>query len=124
MVVDVAWSPNGKHIVSSSTDGVMHIWEAETGKNIRTITLTKPKPDVEVPQSAIAWSPDGQRIASGDSNGSVQIWDANTGNRLLLFEGHTGAVTSIMWSPDGKFVLSAGDDHTVRIWQLPHTANW
>src|SRR6266516_2265599 len=46
----------------------------------------------------------------------VEVWDATTGKTVLIYKGHTKAVTSVVWSPDGKYIASGSSDATVRVW--------
>ena len=36
-VTSVAYSPDGKHIVSGSWDSTVKVWNAATGKEVRTV---------------------------------------------------------------------------------------
>lgn len=111
-VTDVAWSPKGRQIASSSVDYTVQVWDATSGENnliYRTYSwyvLT------------IAWSPDGIHIASGSPDGTVQMWNVTTGKTLRVYTGHTDGVESVVWSPDGTRIASASDDYTVRVWDI------
>jgi len=56
VVSQVYWSPNGKRIVSGSTDDTTRIWDAETGAEL--LTLSTPGDWIIFP----AWSADGQHL--------------------------------------------------------------
>ena len=62
----VAWSPDGKRIVSGDEDRTAQVWEATTGKTLLTYDNT-------VAPAGLAWSPDGKRIASIASK-TVRVW--------------------------------------------------
>ena len=36
-VTSVAYSPDGKHIISGSWDSTVKVWNAATGKEVRTV---------------------------------------------------------------------------------------
>ena len=91
----VVWSPDGKHIASSSDDKTVRVWDAATGMLLRT--LEGHSSSVE----SVAWSPDGKYIASGSDDKTVMVWDAATGKLLRTLEGHTYSGLSVAWSPDG-----------------------
>src|SRR5258706_9575021 len=74
LVLALAWSPDGTSIVSGSSDGSMHIWEAANGRN--TFTYRDPSKWYAWACS-LAWSPDGTCIASGGDDKTVQIWQAD-----------------------------------------------
>ncbi len=106
----VAWSPDGKHIVSSSNDKTAQVWNALDG----TLLFTYSGHANAV--TAVAWSPDGTRIASASSDNTVQVWNAVNGNLLFTYSGHTATVWSVIWSPDSTRIASGSADNTVQVW--------
>jgi WD40 repeat protein len=105
----VAWSPDSRRLATlgdatpNTSPGVVHVWEAATGKRLRTYSGALP---------ALAWSPDGTRIAQASFDKTVQIWEAATGKHLLSYTGHPTPVRSLAWSPDGSRIASVdGTDH-------------
>ena len=113
-VSSVAYSPDGKRIVSGSRDKTVKVWDALTGKDL--LTLKGHTADV----TSVAISADGKRIVSGSRDNTVKVWDALTGKDLLTLKGHTNGVSSVAVSPDGKRIVSGGDDSggdiTVKVW--------
>ena len=88
-VVSVAFSPNGQHIVSGSSDMTVRVWDAETGQS--TLTMQGHTSAV----MSVAYSPNGQHIASGSYDETVRVWDAETGQSLLTMHGHGSGVASV-----------------------------
>lgn len=66
---------------------------------------------------SISVSPDGSSYAVGNQDGSVSVFDTQ-GRLLLVFEGHTDAVTSVIYSPDARSLFTGSIDGTVRIIDL------
>jgi WD40 repeat protein len=106
----VAFSPDGKQVVSSSSDRTIRLWDAATGAALQTL---EGHTDYI---SSVAFSPDGKQVVSGSDDRTVQLWDAATGAALRTLEGHTSYITSVAFSPDGKQVVSGSGDQTVRLW--------
>ncbi len=114
-VSEVAWSPDGHHILTGSDDGTACIWDATTGDN--TLTLNH-----KAHVTAVAWSPDGHHILTGSADGAARIWDATTGDNTLTVT-HTDWVRAVAWSSDGRHILTGSDDRTARIWDATTADN-
>ncbi|KAJ7199412.1 quinon protein alcohol dehydrogenase-like superfamily, partial [Mycena pura] len=111
-VLSVAFSLDGQHIVSGSSDQTLRIWDAATGA-----AIGKPLQGHNDAVSSVVFSPDGQRIVSGSGDKMVRIWDAATGAAIgEPLQGHNDAVSSVAFSPDGQRIVSGSGDRTVRIW--------
>lgn len=111
-ITQVVLSRDGKHVVSSSNDETVRIWNLDTGSEV--MTLRWHSDEVQ----CVAISPDGNRIASGAHDG-IKVWDASTGSELMTLRGHPGGVSSVDFSPDGRKIVSGGYDGTVKIWDAP-----
>src|SRR5262249_55047968 len=82
----VAFSPDGRQLVSGGEDNTIHLWDLATGVLVRTI----PGHRGRVVQ--ITFSPDGTQLASVGEDKSVRLWDPKTGLELATFHGHSHAV--------------------------------
>jgi WD40 repeat protein len=111
-VTAVAWSPDGKYIVSGSLDKTVRVWGVNPSDHFPPFLYRGHNAGI----GAVAWSPDGQRIVSGSDDTTVQIWDALTGKHVTICRGHTDVVKTVAWSPDGKYIASGSADGTVRLW--------
>src|SRR5688500_3978604 len=72
-LANAAFSPDGKKVVTASSDGTARIWDSATGAVLATLSGHE-----EAVRSA-AFSPDGARVVTASRDGSARIWDATTG---------------------------------------------
>src|SRR5262249_1494751 len=109
----VAFSPNGKRIVSGEGwfggQGGLRVWDAESGRQLHHFKGET--------VWSVAFSPDGQRIATGySSEQAVQVLAAATGQTQLALQVHRGFIINLSFSPDGRQLASSSADRTVRVW--------
>ena len=108
----VAYSPDGRRIISGSSDKTIRIWDTETGA-----AVGKPLEGHSEGVYSVTYSPDGRRIISGSRDKMIRIWDAETGAAVgTPLEGHSEAVLSVAYSPNGRHIISGSGDKTIRIW--------
>jgi WD40 repeat protein/tRNA A-37 threonylcarbamoyl transferase component Bud32 len=109
-VRSVAFSPDGRRIVTASFDNTAGVWDVSTG---RLVTLIRGHTDRVI---SAAFSPDGDRIVTGSFDRTARIWDTATGREIIRLSGHTDRVRCAVFSPDGQSVATGSYDKTVRIW--------
>jgi WD40 repeat protein len=96
-------SPNGDYIVSASDDGTLKVWDADTGKEQRT--LRGHTSDV----TGCAISPAGDAIVSASWDQTLKVWDARTGACLSTLYVN-GQLNACAFHPDGEHIVAAGAD--------------
>jgi len=111
-VDDIAFSADGKFILSGSADGIMRLWDVATGKEIRQFI------GHSMSINSVVFSPDGKFVLSGGSDKTIRLWDVNIGKEIKQFIGHTEFVKTVVFLPDGKSILSSSFDKTMRFWDI------
>jgi WD40 repeat protein len=112
-LTSVAVSPDGKVVVTGSSDTMEHIWDLETGERLRTLG------GQVKPASPLVISPDGTWLVAPTESGSTlgaALWNVETGKRIGSLKGHQGPVHDVTVSWDGRYVATAGEDGTARVW--------
>ncbi|MGW2161627.1 nSTAND1 domain-containing NTPase [Nonomuraea sp. NPDC001699] len=109
-VRNLAWSPDGRCIVTASRDGTGRVWDAVTGRTLAVLSGHEGMVEMA------SWSPDSTMVATASRDQSVRLWDAATGELQRVLTGAADVVRGVAWSPDGRHVAGASRDLTVRIW--------
>ena len=111
-VLSIAFSPDGRVIVSCLLDDTIQVWDAQTGGQVGN-----PLQGHTCQINSVAFSPDGRHIVSGSSDKTIRVWDAQIGGQVgNPLQGHTDQVHSVAFSPDGRYIVSGSFDKTIRVW--------
>lgn len=105
----IDFSPDGKYLVSGSSDKNIKLWDVETGREIRTF-VARDMVDF------VAFSPDGQSLLSLESKGGAALWNVKTGReiRRLGKKGKPLLAIAAAFSPDGtSLAVVGGQDEKV-----------
>jgi WD40 repeat protein len=113
-VLDLAWSPDERYIVSGSADKTSHVWEVSSGS---TASIYKGHTEQV---DGVDWFPHGPYIASGSLDGTAHVWEAFTGTAVAKYdEGRESGVETVLWSVDGATLAIGTNKEGVEIWQAP-----
>jgi WD40 repeat protein/tRNA A-37 threonylcarbamoyl transferase component Bud32 len=109
-VQEVAFSPDGKLLVSAGSDRLVKLWDAATYQEITTLY------GHTAPVASVAFRSDGKELATADWHGVVKVWDVASAEARFTIRGHTAEALSVAYHPQGKRLVSAGYDRMVRVW--------
>src|SRR5207253_120533 len=99
----LTWSPDGRQLASSG--GVKpRVWEAATGKEVRTLVGTRVRGRIANGVVTVSWSPGGQWLVSENPDGTLKVWAAATGQEVQTLDMPGRKLWKPTWSPDGRWL--------------------
>jgi WD40 repeat protein len=108
-ITDIAFSPGGALVATTSTDGTARIWHVGGG----LVTILNGH---NLYVTSAAFSSDGERVVTTSTDGTARVWKADTGDSVAVLAGHGEPVESAAFSADGNSVVTAGLDGSARFW--------
>lgn len=113
LILEVAFSPDGKQLASRSYKGNLQFWDISSGK-----TLPHP-PESENPVSAFAYSEDGQWLATAreDAN-SIKIWNTRSWTVKYILDGHIVNSLRLVQSNDQEIIVVGTTTSGIRLWSV------
>ncbi|CAH1110468.1 unnamed protein product [Psylliodes chrysocephalus] len=110
------WSPDKRHIVSSSQDGKMIIWDAFTTNKEHAVTM----PTTWV--MACAYAPSGNLVACGGLDNKVTVYPLSLEEDVTLRKKTVGTHTSYMscciFPNSDQQILTGSGDSTCALWDV------
>jgi WD40 repeat protein len=125
LIKGLAFTPDGRQLVSASDDKTIRVWDIATGKTLRTIR-GEAAPGDPGKIYAMALSPDGKWLAAGGWThwnckgrcGEIRLYDFASGKLVALLKGHENVVYGLAFSPDGQRLISGSFDNSAIIWDV------
>ncbi len=108
----VVWSSDGEVLATGGGDGLVTLWNTESGKRLKTFAGHTNW------VRGVAFSTTNDLLVSCSADKTIRLWDIQTGQCLKTLQGHTGQVTSVAFSPDRQVIVSSSADKTLRVWSV------
>ncbi|MDW7973025.1 MAG: caspase family protein [Thermodesulfovibrio sp.] len=107
-VTSIAFSPDGKYIISGSKDNTVKLWEVSSGKEIMTLIGHSGW------VTSVAFSPDGRYIASGSDDGTIRLWDIPYDREVAMFASFTDGEWVVI-TPEGYYNASPNGEKYLNV---------
>ncbi len=108
-VMQLAFSPDGKRLVSGGADRMVIVRNAESGQTDARLGPS----DVQV--GRLVFIGNGDALVSGEAKGERYVWDLRKGTELARLRATGGIVSSVDISPGQRRVAVLHTDHTVTL---------
>jgi WD40 repeat protein len=119
----MAFSPDGRYLVTGAGNGALQVWDAETGREVGK--LGAHGQDIR----GVVFSRVGGHLASSSGDGKVKLWDATNlwdatrpngkkEARLTLNARVPGPSLNVAFSPDGERLATGSEKNLVKVWDV------
>ena len=112
-VWSLAFSPDGRWLVSTHGDGSILVWNPAEHQVIANLN------EHSGAVRAVAYSRDGKHVASGSEDDSVIIWNTETRQKEAVLIKHENKVVGVAFSLDGSVVSTDWAGVTIS-WDAEH----
>ncbi len=112
-VVSVAFSTDGKRVLTGSDDRTVRLWDAEKWKELRPLN------GHEGPVKSVLFSSSGSHALTASSDATVRVWNLDKGEELRKFSKHSETVIHAAFFPGETQTISGSRDSAIKLWQLP-----
>ena len=110
--LEVAFTPDGRRLVTVGMDNEPEVWDTATGAQLMLLEGHW----YNVVSAAV--SNDGRLIATTGPDGMMIIWDSSTGEQLIVQETTQYGSKDAVFSPNDDLLASADNDGLVRVWDM------
>ncbi len=116
-VKTVAFSSDGKTLLSASLDGTIRFWRRGSVWSKNQLAMIQGEGG---PVYSIDLSLDGRYMAIGSLDQTVRLIDLSSPQlrQKAVFKGHLGVVRQVQFSPDGRSLVSVCDGGRVIAWNV------
>jgi WD40 repeat protein len=109
-ITSAAYSPDGKHILTTSRGRDSMVWYSETGARVSTLVGQDWAGSGE-------FAPNSREIVTAAFDKTARTWFIGSMTENHIFR-HDSVVTSARFSPNGEVIITASTDSTACLWDV------
>jgi WD40 repeat protein len=111
-VMCLAWTPDGKALISGSSDDSIRTWNTSNWKQITVLDgHTKGVYDIAI-------SLNGRILASASYDSTARLWNLDNNQPISSLLEHANKVAVVSFSADGKLLATCCDDYNAYTWDV------
>ena len=133
MVRSLAYTSDGRRIISIDSNGMLIMWEAGTGEILMQARVHEAGGEgwsvSRTPMVQVALGPKNRLAVTSAEDRALVIWDLSDPAELHRLVGHQAPVAGVALTPDGKYALTGSgnldlggvgpaEDNSVRLWDV------
>ena len=111
----IAFSPDGKQLAAGDTNGLVQIWNIETGEIITRFYQIRFNQISFV--TGMSYTHDGSQLIIADSKGYINMWNVTTSKLNSSFFAHSGGIGQMTLSADGNRIVTTSSS-SIKIWDV------
>lgn len=117
-VYQIAFSPNGKYLLSAESEHQAVVWDTENQQSIATLQ--------EGGQNwrtlSANFSPNGRWVVTASTDTYIRIWDwQSTSPKLLAKQALAAAAQQIIFDPSGQYIICTDSERNLYVWHWQQT---
>jgi len=93
------WSPDGRRILTTSENGAIRIWDAQTGREVQGAPRHERLWQIE-------YSPDGRQIATSGEDGFIRAWNTTNNSQLWEYNVQATRLERLYYNTDGTRIIA------------------
>ncbi|TAE07572.1 MAG: hypothetical protein EAZ95_18255, partial [Bacteroidetes bacterium] len=110
-ILDIAYSPDNKHIAIISEDGAIKIW------NVATRNIVKTMKEMWSDPKLLCYTTDGRQIAVAHKDNSLKRWDWTTDKQKGAIPAQDSPITALAYAPSGKYLAVGYENGAMKLWK-------
>jgi WD40 repeat protein len=111
-VWSLAFSPDGRWLVSTHGDGAILLWDIAQRKRAANFN------EHSAAVNAVAFSTDGKYLASAGEDQHIIIWNVEQNRKEAVLIGHEHRVLSLAFSPGSEWLVASDSSGKIILWDV------